>query len=314
MYSRQTPQSVQQPLPTMYDLPSEYPEEPGLPDEFHEFQPQLLRETCRVSTYPADDVFIGTDLNVYYDSRHPLWHKRPDWFLVLGVPRSKSIEELRWSYVVWQEGVDPFLVMELLSPGTEDEDLGHSLREINQPPGKWEIYERILRVPYYVIFDRYENNLRLFQLTGIQYQELDLTDNRYWFEELGLGLGIWEGTYEEATGPWLRWYGGSDQWIPSLAEAAEQADQRAEQANQRAQQEAQRAEQEARRAEQAKQQAEQETQRAQQEAQRAQQANQQAEQANQRAQQEAQRAEQEAQRAAKLAEQLRSLGINPDQL
>jgi Uma2 family endonuclease len=26
----------------MYDLPSEFPEEPGLPDVFHDLQPQLL--------------------------------------------------------------------------------------------------------------------------------------------------------------------------------------------------------------------------------------------------------------------------------
>lgn len=26
-------------MPTMYDLPSENPEEPGLPDEFHLYQP-----------------------------------------------------------------------------------------------------------------------------------------------------------------------------------------------------------------------------------------------------------------------------------
>jgi hypothetical protein len=32
-------------LPTMYDLPSEDPEEPGLPDEFHDLQPQLLSRT-----------------------------------------------------------------------------------------------------------------------------------------------------------------------------------------------------------------------------------------------------------------------------
>lgn len=30
---------VKEPLPTMYDLPSEDPEEPGLPDEFHYYQP-----------------------------------------------------------------------------------------------------------------------------------------------------------------------------------------------------------------------------------------------------------------------------------
>ena len=39
-------------MPTMYDLPSENPEEPGLPDEFHDFQPQLLRETCQSPIYP----------------------------------------------------------------------------------------------------------------------------------------------------------------------------------------------------------------------------------------------------------------------
>ena len=293
MYQRNSPQALQQPLPTMYDLPSEYPEEPGLPDEFHDFQPQLLRETCKVTTYGADDIFIGTDLNVYYDSRHPLWHKRPDWFLVLGAPKSKSIEELRWSYVVWQEGVNPFLVVELLSPGTEDEDLGHSLREISQPPGKWEIYESILRVPYYVVFDRYEHRFRLFQLTAIHYQELDVIDNRYWFKELGLGLGIWEGDFQEATGLWLRWYDASDQWISTKTELAKQEQQRAEQEKQRAEQEKQRAEQEKQRAEQEKQRAEQE---------------------KQRAEQEKQRAEQEKQRAERLAERLRSLGINPDQI
>lgn len=69
MYPRQPP-SPKDTLPTMYDLPSEYPEEPGLADEFHDFQPQLLRETCQPPTYPADQVFIGADLNIYYDVHH----------------------------------------------------------------------------------------------------------------------------------------------------------------------------------------------------------------------------------------------------
>ena len=48
MVESQFPQPASESLPTMYDLPSEYPEEPGLPDEFHDFQPQLLRETCQI--------------------------------------------------------------------------------------------------------------------------------------------------------------------------------------------------------------------------------------------------------------------------
>ncbi|MEM9978720.1 MAG: Uma2 family endonuclease [Cyanobacteria bacterium P01_D01_bin.2] len=248
MYPDNSPKSVQKPLPTMYELPSEYPEELGLPDEFHDFQPQLLRETCRLTTYDPSNFFIGTDLNIYYDSRHTQWHKRPDWFLVLGVPQAQQQEDLRWSYVIWQEGVSPFLVVELLSPGTEDEDLGRAPRRIDQPPGKWDVYERLLRVPYYVVFDRYQNGFRLFKLTGVRYEEESISDSRYWFEDLGLGLGLWQGRFQGATGLWLRWYNANGDWISTLAELAEQESQRAEQESQRAEQEKQRAEQEKQRA------------------------------------------------------------------
>ena len=55
---------------------------------------------------------------------HPAWHKRPDWFAVLGVPRLYHERDLRLSYVMWQEGAAPYVVVELLSPSTEREDLG----------------------------------------------------------------------------------------------------------------------------------------------------------------------------------------------
>jgi Uma2 family endonuclease len=234
MYQTDPPRSPKEYLPTMYDLPSEDPEEPGLPDEFHEFQPQLLRETFQPPNYPLAEVLIGTDLNLYYDIRHPLWHKRPDWFVVLGVDRATRQDDLRWSYVVWQEGVNPFLVIELLSPGTEAEDLGQTLREISQPPTKWEVYERILRIPYYVVFDRYSQQLRIFSLLPTRYQELALPEPRLWLEEVQLGLGLWQGSYQEAAGVWLRWYDAEGHWIPTLAERAEQERQRAEQERQRA--------------------------------------------------------------------------------
>ena len=87
MYDFQVPKPSQKPLPTMYDLPSEDPEELGLPDEFHPTQAQLLRETFRSPSVPGENFFIGTDINLYYDSRHTQWYERPDWFLVLGVAR-----------------------------------------------------------------------------------------------------------------------------------------------------------------------------------------------------------------------------------
>jgi Uma2 family endonuclease len=227
MYQNQYPRSPTELLPTMYDLPSEDPEEPGLPDEFHDFQPKLLRETCKPTTYPSSEIFIGADLNLYYDGRHTQWYKRPDWFLALGVEPAERQEDLRWSYVIWQDFVSPFLVVELLSPGTEDEDLGRKVREIGKPPLKWEVYERILRVPYYVVFDRYDQQFRVFTLQGGHYQELALPESRYWFDDLGIGLAVWEGAYEGIAGKWLRWY-DRDQWIPTNAEARQVAEQQAQ--------------------------------------------------------------------------------------
>ncbi len=223
----------------MYDLPSENPEEPGLPDEFHDLQPQLLSHTLRLSDYAADQFFTGSDLNLYYDVRHAQWYKRPDWFLALDVPRLYEGVDLRSSYVTWQEGANPFVVIELLSPGTEKEDLGEyaevtpaiasatSSRSSNghakeTPPRKWEVYERILRVPYYIVFSRYTNQLRFFQLVGGHYQEqtLDSQKPRLWLAELKLGLGLWYGTFEGVTRHWLRWYDSSDSWVPTDAEQA----------------------------------------------------------------------------------------------
>jgi Uma2 family endonuclease len=232
----------------MYDLPSEDPEEPGLPDEFHDHQPRLLRETLRSPVCPTEEMFIGTDINLYYDSRHTLWYKRPDWFVALGVARATQQDEMRLSYVIWQESVTPFLVVELLSPGTEDEDLGRTVREIGKPPTKWEVYERILRVPYYVVFDRYETQMRAFKLEGTRYRELAQPTTSLWFEEIQLNLKIWEGVYEGVAGKWLRWCDVTGTWLPTRDEQIQQEQDRVNEERQRAEQERQRAEQERQRA------------------------------------------------------------------
>ena len=235
------PLPAQQTLPTMYDLPSENAEEPGLPDEFHGLQPQLLSRTLRLTDYRPDRIFVGSDLNLYYDVKNTLWYKRPDWFLVLDVPRLYEGEDLRSSYVVWQEGVSPFLVVELLSPGTEKEDLGELAiaeedntialdrdRQNNGqltrgiPPKKWDVYERILRVPYYAVFSRYSDRLRGFKLDGGRYREQTINGEnpQFWIPEIKLGLGVWQGEFEGITRSWLRWYDAQGNWIPTDVELA----------------------------------------------------------------------------------------------
>lgn len=235
------PRSPKETLPTMYDLPSENPEEPGLPDEYHYLQPQLLSATFRTPKYLPEQIFTTGDMNLYYNSRHPLWYKRPDWFAVLGVSRLYERRDLRLSYVIWQEGISPSVVVEFLSPGTGNEDLGATKRDSDdEPPTKWEVYEQILRVPYYVVFNRYTDQLRAFTLIGGQYQELELPEQRIWMPTLNMGLGLWQGEYGSITRQWLRWYDARGNWIST---EAEQERQRAEQERQRAEQERQRAEQ-----------------------------------------------------------------------
>jgi Uma2 family endonuclease len=274
-------------LPTMYDLPSEDPEEPGLPDEFHDLQPELLRLTFRPPEYYPNRVFCGSDMNLYYDANNPLWHKRPDWFGVVGVSRLYEQRDLRLSYVIWQEKISPSAIVELLSPGTEKEDLGATARDRNEPPTKWEVYEQILQVPYYVVFNRSNNELQAFHLVAGKYQELKLKEPRIAMPELGLSLGVWRGEYQGINRLWLRWYDGKGDLILTDAEAAIQLADR----------EKNRANTAEHRAETAEQQAQSEKSRA--------------EIAEQQAQSEKARAETAEQRAEYLAQRLRELGIEP---
>jgi Uma2 family endonuclease len=256
-------------LPTMYDLPSEDPEESGLPDEFHDLQPQLLSATLRLTDVDSNRIFTGTDLNLYYDSDHPLWHKRPDWFVAIGVPRLYAERDLRLSYVVWDEGVNPFIVVELLSPGTEKEDLGQTTSAVGEPPTKWQVYEQILKVPYYILYDRYSGVLRAYSLVEERYQAIAIVDNQIWLPELKIGLGLWQGEYDGINRQWLRWLDAEGNWIPTQLEQAER---------------------------------------------RLEQAGQQIEEAEQRREQERQQRLIAEQKMAQMAEQLRALGIDPEQL
>ena len=217
-------------LPTMYDLPSEEVGEPGLPDEYHPLQAQLLRLTFQPSTYPSERVFSAMDMNIYYDENNTKRYKRPDWFGVVGVPRFHQERDLRKSYVIWQEGVGPFIAVELLSSSTRREDLGQTEAEPDGNPTKWQVYEEVLQVPYYVIYDGERDRFQVFHWENGRYQELELDGDRLWIEELGLGLRLWRGTHEGLERLWLRFDDAAGELIPTPEEQAERERQEKEQA------------------------------------------------------------------------------------
>ncbi len=141
-----------------------------------------------------------------------------------------------------------------------------------------------MRVAYYVVFDPGhflgDISLRAFRLAGDRLEPLLLREGaRVDIEPLGLEIGVWTGTFEQRHGLWLRFFDKQGNPLLTGEEKAENERQKAENERQRAENERQKAENE-----------------------------------RQKAENERQRAENERARADALAEKLRSLGIDPDQL
>lgn len=189
----------------MYDLPSEAVNELGIRDELHHYQPRLLRDTLKLRDYSSESILTSSALYIYYDLENLSWYKRPDGFVVLGALYTGSSREMRMSYVIWQEEVSPFIAVELLAPDTEDEDLSFAQVPRGQPPTKWTVYEKILKIPYYIVYDYHRDILRAFNLVNSQYQPLEIgIDRRIWITELDAGLGLWHGKYHLFSREWLR--------------------------------------------------------------------------------------------------------------
>jgi len=221
------PLAPRQTLPTMYDLPSEDPEEISMRDQYHGLQSRLLSDTFQPPNITSEQVFVASDLNIYYDLSNLNWYKRPDWFAVVGVDRLYEGRDMRDSYVMWQELVSPFVIIELLSPSRSNEDLGRTVRQRGNPPTKWQVYEQILQVPYYIVFSRQKTKFQAFHLVSGQYEPVKLTDGRLQISQLELSLGLWRGSYKGVNRLWLRWFTSSGELILTSDEKAAAAQQRA---------------------------------------------------------------------------------------
>lgn len=239
------PQSDSLPVklpPTQAELPAD----DGIPMETqrHCLQMELLvNPLSQWLVSQGRNAFVGGNMFVYFspDQVRNQDYRGPDVFAVLDVPAGE-----RRSWVVWEEGKAPDVVIELLSETTAAKDKGE----------KKLIYERQLRVPEYFWYDPFNSeDFAGFRLLGGNYEHL-LPDEEGRLISQGLGLALvrWQGIYGNEREPitWLRWSTLEGVLLPTGKELAEQAEQRAEQAEQRAEQAEQRAEQAERQIEQEK--------------------------------------------------------------
>lgn len=262
-------------LPDDYQLEDEPVESTG-----HPLVAGALRESLEIYGLILAQMLIASNFALCANVNGQPVVKAPDW---LYVPSVNEILSDRKSYTPNLEGDVPAIVMEFLSDKDGEE---YSVKRTH-PPGKWFFYEQILQVPIYVIFDQDGGLLEFYRLENGHYELKQPDENgRHWIDSLNLFLGTWQGTKEQRTGYWLRWWDADGNLLLWAVERVELENQCAEQERLRAEQESQRAEQERLRAEQE----------------------------SQRAEQEHLRAEQERQQKERLIAYLLSQGIDPNNL
>lgn len=231
--------------PTQAELP--YDDGEPMESQRHQFQMELLIETLLPWLDEREDGYVGGNMFVYYSLMQVKNQdfKGPDFFAVLGVPKGE-----RKSWVCWEEGKTPDVIIELLSESTATTDKG----------AKKLVYQNQLHVPEYFWYDPFNaEDWAGFRLQGGSYDPIapsateQLAVAQFDTEQLvsqvlDLALVRWPGTLKGIEATWLRWADLSGTLLPTPEEKERQ---RTGQERQRTEQERQRAEQERQRAEQA---------------------------------------------------------------
>ncbi len=225
---------------TWEKLPDDYilPDDP-VDNIYQPTQAAALTESLQLAGKLAPNSLTTTNYGICATLNGKIVVKAPDWAYIPEIRTTK--QEVFRSYTPQLQGDIPVIVMEFIS----DTDGTEYSSKPTYPPGKWFFYERILKVPNYIIFEPDRGELEVYRLdkNSEQYQiETPDQNQHYWIEEIKLYLGIWEGTRENLTTKWLRWWDEKGNLLLWSSELVAQKQQEIEVEKQRAEQEKQRAE------------------------------------------------------------------------
>lgn len=217
---------------TWEKLPDDYilPDDP-VDNIYQPAQAAALTESLQLAGKRPPNCLTTTNYGICATLNGKIVVKAPDWAYIPEINTTK--QEVYRSYTPQLQGDIPVIVMEFIS----DTDGTEYSNKPTYPPGKWFFYERILKVPNYIIFEPDKGELEVYRLdnNSEQYKiETPDQNQRYWIEEIKLYLGIWEGTREGLTTKWLRWWDEQGNLLLWSSELVEQEKQRAEQEKQRA--------------------------------------------------------------------------------
>jgi Uma2 family endonuclease len=199
-------------LPTADELPCS--DDTPVDNELQELIPSLLKSILLMLWEGRMDWFFGIDMGIYtHPEKPPIV---PDGFLSLNVERFYD-EQLRLSYLLWEEEIPPMFVLEVVStkPGGEYTT-------------KLDEYAR-MGVLYYVIYNpkrRRKATLEIYKLVNGSYEIQN--SNPLWMPEIGLGIGSDRANYGGLMREWLYWYDENNLRYPTPYERAELESQRAD--------------------------------------------------------------------------------------
>ncbi|HVG09103.1 MAG TPA: Uma2 family endonuclease [Thermoanaerobaculia bacterium] len=188
-----------------------YPERDGQPmgeTGIHGKEIRELTMALELRYRDAPDVYVGSDMLMYYVQGDPTQCVCPDVFVTFGIPK----EPLRRSYFVWKEGVPPTLVIEVTSDRRNDLE-------------KRKLYAQ-LGVREYFLDDplgEYLNPpLQGFRLVKGEYRPIEPEDDGSLLSEVtGLRFrreGRWVRLIDAATGERLLWSEEKDRALQAAEE------------------------------------------------------------------------------------------------
>jgi Uma2 family endonuclease len=128
--------------------------------------------------------------------------------------------------VLWQELIAPLIVLEFASgDGSEERDktpLSLSDQKTEQKPGKFWIYEQVIRPAFYGIYEVKRGSVEVYHLVDGEYQLRPANERgHYPISPLGVELGILQGYYQNLELPWLRWWDAQGNLLLTGQERAE---------------------------------------------------------------------------------------------
>jgi Uma2 family endonuclease len=195
-------------------IPKNLPSEDGenMESAWHRDQMNLLVENLRARWSDRTDYFCGGNMFIHFSPERARNRdfRGPDFFAVLDVDGTRE----RDYWAVWEEeGKYPDVILELLSPTTENEDRTTKMR----------IYERTFRTFEYFLYDPETQLLEGYRLNEKQrYRPIAEENGRLWCESFGCWLGHWDGPFQGQTNHWIRMFEPNGELSPIFNEAADQ--------------------------------------------------------------------------------------------